>query len=265
MSLKHRIKNIAYFLANIFSYFFPSLKASILMYHSVGNNGILFTVTEKDFERQMKYLKDKKYNVIKLVELAEKLKNKEKVPPKTVVLTFDDAYRDNYLNAFPLLKKYNISATIFVPTAYIGKEMINSEGKSIPVMNWQEARKMEESGIVDFASHSHTHPPMNQIAFEEFINEVKTSENLLNQNLKRPVKIFSFPKGKYKPEHANYIKKQNYLGAVTVKEGLVGPSDNLFTLKRNFVFSKGGFSQFKGKLGRSAEIMNWLKKDEKNS
>lgn len=260
MSLKHRIKNTAYFLANIFSCFYPSLKASILMYHSISNNGILFTVTEKDFERQMKYLKDKKYNVIKLVELMEKLKKGEKIPPKTVVLTFDDAYRDNYLNAFPLLKKYNIPATIFIPTAYIGKEMLNSEGKAIPVMNWLEAREMEESGMVDFASHSHTHPPMNQIAFEEFVNEVKTSENLLNQNLKRPVKIFSFPKGKFKPEQAGYLKKQGYLGAVTVKEGLVGSNDDPFTLKRNFVFSKGGFSQFKGKLGRSVEIMNWLKK-----
>lgn len=260
MSLKHSIKNTAYFLANIFSYFFPSLKASILMYHSVGNNGILFTVTEKDFERQMKYLKDKKYNVIKLVELAEKLKKREEVKPKTVVITFDDAYKDNYSIAFPILKKYSLPSTIFVPTAYIGKEMLNSEGKTIPVMNWLEAKEMEESGLVDFASHSHTHPMMDRIAFEEFISEIKTSENMLKQNLKRPVKIFSFPKGKFKPEHADYLKKQDYLGAVTVKEGLVGSNDDPFTLKRNFVFSKGGFSQFKGKLGRSVEIMNWLKR-----
>lgn len=264
MFLKHRIKNTAYFLVNVFSFFFPSPKASILMYHSIDNNGVLFTVTTEDLEKQLIFLKKEKYNVIKLAELVEKLRNKEKIPSKTIVLTFDDAYRDNHLNAFPLLKKYNLPATVFIPTAYVGKEMINSEGKTIPIMSWSEAREMEESGLVDFASHSHTHPMMNRIAFEEFANEIKTSENLLGQNLKRPVKIFSFPKGKFKPEHEVYLKKQNYLGAVTVKEGLVGPSDNLFTLKRNFIFSKGGFSQFKGKLGRSVEIMNWLKKDEQN-
>lgn len=234
------------------------------MYHSIGNNGILFTVTEKDFERQMRYLKDKKYNVIKLVELAEKLKKREKIKPKTVAITFDDAYQDNYSIAFPILKRHSFPATIFAPTAYVGKEMMNSEGKAITVMNWLEAREMEDSGLIDFAPHSHTHPSMNKIVLEEFVNELKTSENLLNQNLKRPVKIFSFPKGKFKPEHAEYLKEQNYLGAVTVKEGLIGPSDNLFTLKRNFVFSKGGFSQFKGKLGRSVEVMNWLKKDEQS-
>lgn len=260
MPLKYKLKNFAYLVLNAALRFFPIKKASILMYHSISNNGILFTVTEKDFERQMKYLKDKKYNVTKLVELMEKLKKGEKIKPKTVAITFDDAYQDNYSIAFPMLKRYSLPATIFAPTAYIGKEMMNSEGKSIPVMNWLEAQEMEESGLVDFASHSHTHPMMDRIAFEEFINEIKTSENLLNQNLKRPVKIFSFPKGKYKPEHANYLKEQNYLGAVTVKEGLVGSNDDPFTFKRNFVFSRGGFSQFKGKLGRSVEIMNWLKK-----
>lgn len=260
MSLKYKIKNAAYFLANILSRSFPSPKASILMYHSIGNNGVLFTVTTEDLEKQLVFLKEKKYNVVRLSGLIEKLRKKEKIPPRTVVLTFDDAYRDNYLNAFPLLKKYNLPATIFTPTGYAGKEMLNSEGKTIPVMSWQEAREMEESGLVDFASHSHTHPMMNKIAFEEFVNEVKTSENLLNQNLKKPVKIFSFPKGKYKPEHTDYLKEQGYLGAVTVREGLVGPSDDPFTLRRNFIFSKGGFSQFKGKLGRGVEIMNWFKK-----
>lgn len=230
------------------------------MYHSIGDNGFLFTVTTKDLEKQLGFLKRKKYNVIRLADMIERLRNKGKIPPKTVALTFDDAYRDNYLNAFPLLKKYNISATVFIPTAYVDKEIFNSEDKTIPVMSWQEAREMEESGLVDFAPHSHTHPLMNQIAFEEFVNEVKTSENILNKNLKRPVKIFSFPKGKFKPEHADYLKKQGYFGAVTVKEGLVYPGDDLFTLKRNFIFSKGGFSQFKGKLGRSVEIMNWFKK-----
>lgn len=264
MPLKYKLKNFAYLILNIMFGFLPVKKASILMYHSIGNNGILFTVTEKDFERQMRYLKDKKYNIIKLAELAEKLKKEEEIRPKTVVITFDDAYQDNYSIAFPILKRYSLPATIFAPTAYIGKEMLNSEGKSISVMNWPEAREMEESGLIDFASHSHTHPLMNQIAFEEFVNEVKTSENLLNQNLKRPVKIFSFPKGKYKPEQAGYLKKQGYLGAVTVKEGLVGSNDDPFTLKRSFIFSKGGFSQFKGKLGRSVEVMNWLKKDEQS-
>ena len=260
MLSKDKFKNLAYLILNCFVWMFPTRKASILMYHSIGDNGVLFTVSAKDLEKQFQFLKNKKYNVIRLADLINKLNKKEKIPPKTVALTFDDAYRDNYINAFPLLKKYNFFATVFIPTAYAGKEMLNSEGKTIPVMSWQEAKEMENSGLVDFASHSHTHPMMNKISFEEFIKEVEVSDNLLNQNLKRPVKIFSFPKGKFKPEHVDYLKKRSYLGAVTVKEGLIGPADDLFTLKRNFIFSKGGFSQFKGKLGCSVEIMNWLKK-----
>lgn len=260
MLLKNKTKNFLYLLVNVITRLFSSTKAAILMYHSIGDNNILFTVTTKDLEKQLKFLKNKKYNVFRLAELADKMVKKEKLPPKTVVLTFDDAYRDNYTNAFPLLKKYNMAATIFMPTAYAGKEMLNSEGKSIPIMAWQEAQEMEDSGLIDFASHSHTHPRMNEISFEEFIKEVDVSEKLLEQNLKQPVKIFSFPKGKFKPEHTDYLKKRGYLGAVTVREGLVGENDDVFILKRNFIFSKGGFWQFKGKLGRSVEIMNWFKK-----
>jgi len=260
MFLKNKAKNFVYLLANIVTWPFLSRKAVILMYHSIGDNDVLFTVTTSDLEKQLRFLKNKKFNIIKLAKLVDKIRKKEKFLPKTVALTFDDAYRDNYTNAFSLLKKYDIPATMFIPTAYVGKKMFNSEDKSISVMTWQEAQKMEDSGLVDFASHSHTHPKMNEVSFGEFIKEVEISEKMLEQNLKRPVKIFSFPKGKFKPEHNEYLKKRGYLAAVTVKEGLVGQNDDLFTLKRNFIFSKGGFSQFKGKLGRSVEIMNWFKK-----
>ena len=65
------------------------------------------------FEKQMEYLKNKEYQVISLTKLVEILESDELIPKKTVVLTFDDGYKDNYINAFPILKKYNFPATIF--------------------------------------------------------------------------------------------------------------------------------------------------------
>lgn len=260
MSLKNKIKNCAYFLLNSLSFFYIPQKASVLMYHSVGDSDVLFNVFINDLERHLSFIKNKKYNVIRLVDLIKKIKNKEKISPKTVVITFDDGYKDNCTNAFPLLKKYDIPATIFISTSHMGKEMPNSEGKSLSVMTWQEVKDMENFGLIDFAPHSHTHKSMDKMNINEFINEVNASEELLNQNLKRWVKIFSFPKGKFKIEQLEYLRVADYLGAVTVNEGLTGNRDNPFSLKRNFVFSEGGFSQFKGKLNASVEIINFFKK-----
>ena len=74
------------------------------MYHSIDYNKVFFTVKPENFRKQMDYLYRKKYNVIPLLELVDFLKNKKEIPSKTVVLTFDDGYEDNYFNAFPVFK-----------------------------------------------------------------------------------------------------------------------------------------------------------------
>jgi len=258
MSLKNKTKNLIFFFLNIFFFWHPR-KASILMYHSVDDNEVVFNVWPEDFEGQMRYLKKKNYKIIRLKELIKKIKNSERIDKKTVVLTLDDGFKDNYTNAFPLLEKYNFPATIFLPTAYIGKEMNNSQNIPLNIMTWNEAREMENSGLVDFAFHTHTHPEMKNINLENFAEELRESEKLLAENLKNPLKIFSYPKGRFKPEQVEYIKKTGYEAAVGTGEGLVGAGDDLFFLKRNFIYSKGGLSQFKGKLGPVVEIYNFLK------
>lgn len=70
------------------------------------------------FDAQMRYLNDH-YDVISLEELCKKINKYESIPRRTVVITFDDAWRDNYVYAYPVLKKYNLPATIFIPTGFI--------------------------------------------------------------------------------------------------------------------------------------------------
>ena len=88
----------------------------------------------------------KKFNTFKFEELS-KLNNK--MPKDSVLITFDDGYKNNYENAFPLLKKYNIKATIFLNTAYIENEP--------SYMNWKEIKEMYDSGLIDFQLHTHSH------------------------------------------------------------------------------------------------------------
>ena len=96
--------------------------ACILVYHRVGNNyefpSDVGLTTTKDFEKQIRYLR-RRYELISLGELGRALHEGASIPANAAVLTFDDGYRDSYLNAFPILKRYGVPATIFLATGHI--------------------------------------------------------------------------------------------------------------------------------------------------
>ena len=115
-----------------------------LMYHSIDsekNKGGIFV---DEFEEHIKWIKDKK--TFKM----EELKGLDyTLPPNSILITFDDGYKNNYTLAFPILKKYNIKATIFLNTKFIEKDET--------YLNWDEIREMYKSGLIDFQLHTHSH------------------------------------------------------------------------------------------------------------
>ena len=115
-----------------------------LMYHSIDsekNKGGIFI---DEFEEHIKWIKDKK--TFKM----EELKGLDyKLPKNSILITFDDGYKNNYTLAFPILKKYNMKATIFLNTKFIEKDET--------YLNWDEIREMYESGLIDFQLHTHSH------------------------------------------------------------------------------------------------------------
>jgi peptidoglycan/xylan/chitin deacetylase (PgdA/CDA1 family) len=95
---------------------------AILMYHRVspaGDNWSINCISPESFERHLVYF-SRNYNILSLEELVHNIKNEHSLPRKGVVITFDDGYRDNYVYAYPILKKYNVPATIFLTTGHIG-------------------------------------------------------------------------------------------------------------------------------------------------
>ena len=115
-----------------------------LMYHSIDsekNKGGIFI---DEFEEHIKWIKDKK--TFKM----EELKGLDyTLPPNSILITFDDGYKNNYTLAFPILKKYNMKATIFLNTKFIEKDET--------YLNWDEIREMYKSGLIDFQLHTHSH------------------------------------------------------------------------------------------------------------
>ncbi|MCG2675725.1 polysaccharide deacetylase family protein [bacterium] len=160
----------------------------VLMYHHVNELKDKFTISPDDFQTQMEYLARKNYQTLFLNELIDSLKKgKDK---RRMVLTFDDGYLDNWVYAYPILKKYNLKATIFVITSRIKEKsssyhphlgnVWNGESKKEDLpkisnhyqsnlrcvrnsagsddhISWEEAKKMSQSGLIDIQSHSHLH------------------------------------------------------------------------------------------------------------
>ena len=108
----------------IFRHFRPRKGILILTYHRInetgGNDPLNMTISPADFDRHLRYLKDN-YHVISLTEAISRLEDKKSILANSVVITFDDGYIDNYLQAYPILKKYDLPATIFLATSPIDK------------------------------------------------------------------------------------------------------------------------------------------------
>jgi len=244
MFLKKIIKD---FLALI-SFLVPRQKGvAILMYHSIDNNDVFFTVKPEDFAKQMKCLKEKNYQVISLTKLVEFLESGEELPQKTAILTFDDGFQDNYTNAYPILKKYNFPATIFLATGLIGQEVITSQG-SLSLLNWLQIGEMHQSDLIDFEPHTVNHLKLDQIDLIKAETEIKESKRIIEERLNKKCYFFAYPRGCYNQQIIEILKNNGFKAARTVETGKIKKGDNPFKLKRISVNSTTSFIQFKANL-----------------
>ncbi len=257
MSLKNSLKTLIFLGLNCITDFVSTKKASVLIYHSIAYNKFHFTVSPENFKKQMEYLYKKNYNVVSLNKLIEYIKNKN-IPLKTIVLSFDDGYEDNYFNVFPILKKYNFPSTIFLATNFIKQKALNSFNTPLPMLSWRQIKEMHNSGLIDFEPHTHTHPRLTKISLESAKREILESRKIIEENLNKQCKFFAYPHGEYNQEIVKFLKENNFKGAVITKEGLISDRDDLFKLRRNYISSSTNFPQFKGRLNFSIEIFNFL-------
>ena len=115
------------------------VKVLVLNYHMVNRMFISLAIEPEDFDWQMKYLVEHGYHTISPDELYDFLAGTGRLPDRPVLITFDDGYVDNYTTAYPILKKYNLKATIFVVTGFLGKRK--------GYLTWDQMREMEKNGI----------------------------------------------------------------------------------------------------------------------
>ena len=194
----------------------------ILCYHTINKNG---KITPEIFEENLLSLKKKNYFSASLDYIFNYISGKKELPERIVHLTFDDGYRDNYSKAFPILKKFNFKATVFLITSRVGM---------LGYLNWQQIKEMESSGIFSFESHSHTHPrhSTTQPTKEELGNDLLISKKIIKENLKKETKHFCYPYGEYDNLYVSALKEAGFLTGLTLNIGLNAIGQNPYLLKR---------------------------------
>jgi peptidoglycan/xylan/chitin deacetylase (PgdA/CDA1 family) len=206
-----------------------SVKIPIFIYHSVrphiqGEDAEqeAYDITPELLESELKYLKNNGYTTISLDELELIVKGKDQGPEKPVILTFDDGWRNQYTYAFPLLKKYNDTATFYVFTNPIVNNLPH-------YFSWDELKEMDKAGMT-IASHTLTHPYLSQLSLEALRKEVGVSKTILEANLGKSVKHFASPFGYTNMMIQGIIKDAGYETARTTLKGVYHSKDDLYTL-----------------------------------
>lgn len=207
-----------------FFYLSPRYTVPILMYHRFGSQESSLFVSPQNFARQMKYLKDKNYVVLSLDELVEGIKKNRKFAHKTVVLTIDDGYKDNYIYAYPILKQYDFPATIFIITNFIDNKK--------DFMSWDEIRAMSKHGI-SFGGHTKNEVYLPSIKKKEILwDETAGCKKLIESKINKPVDYFCYSTGGFTEEIKQVLKKAGYKGACTTNRGFVELNKDVYELKR---------------------------------
>lgn len=193
----------------------------VLLYHNVeneylpGNEGA--DISAEMFEAHMQAILDRGYTPILIKDYYDHVMRGGDLPENPIAVTFDDGYLSNYEIAYPILKKLNIPATIFVVTSTVGLTP-ESGVVSKAHFSWEQAREMQQSGIIDIYSHSHTHRNMSYLTIAELQLELRLSRYLIEKNIGKNCFVFAYPYGGYSASTAKMAKYAGYRMQILVND-----------------------------------------------
>ena len=209
------------------------VKIPVLLYHNFVTtvpdsdpDNFNYINTPQSFEENIKTLIENGYTIMSMKELADADELKIQLPDKPIIITFDDGYYSNYEYIYPILKKYNVKASIFIVTDKIGKEI-----DGIKYLGWEECLEMQNSGLVEIFSHSKKHVFYNKLPVRTVRDDVIESYEIIEEHLgKQDLKVFAYPYGAYTNETVKALKN-NGIDFQLYDIGI----NNFKNLDRNFI------------------------------
>ncbi|MBZ5645590.1 MAG: polysaccharide deacetylase family protein [Acidobacteriia bacterium] len=205
----------------------------ILTYHSISAGRPPLATPPPLFTEQMEWLAANA-RVTSLSDLVEALVGGRTMPPRSVVLTFDDALLDFYSQAAPVLRRLGLPAAVFVPTGHCGRttrwatQLASVEER--PLMSWPQVREMAEQGFI-LGAHSVSHPMLTEIIPAKAEREIVDSKAELESRIGGPVEFFCYPYGYWNADLREVVKS-HYRAACSTTTGVVGRNADVFALPR---------------------------------
>ncbi|WP_308637463.1 polysaccharide deacetylase family protein [Paenibacillus silvisoli] len=212
----------------------------VLCYHSITDTKTgEYIVSPAHFEEQMAWLYKHGYRSINMQQFDALMKGEMPSDGHNVLITFDDGYKDNYTNAYPVLRKYGYTAVEFLVTNWV----------SAPgYINWSEADELSQSGW-DLMSHTRTHPYLPLHTTKGQIDEIAGSKDALEKHLSKQVTAIAYPYGLRSFETVRIVKDNGYAYAFTFDDGMTTSNQDPYLLKRLFISGGMDRAAFAAKLG----------------
>ena len=202
------------------------IQVPILMFHHIAVSPVdsIYYVSPDKFEDEIRLLHNWEYTPITTSMLADAINKGTSLPPRPIILTFDDANEDNYTNAFPIMKKYGMTGVLYLPYDYIGGN---------GYLTVDQVKEMAAAGW-EVGSHSLTHPNLTVLDPARLRAEIVDSRKKLEKLLGLPILTFAYPFGKVGTASVDYVKFAGYIAAMgatgyTADQG----KGNLYVLQRS--------------------------------
>jgi len=208
------------------------IRVPVLMYHYVSTPPADadqyrrdLSVAPQQFWEQVYWLRDNGYTSVTLDELYRALTEGAPLPPKPVVLTFDDGYADAYRIAFPILRNAGMVGTFFVVTEWLDRQ-------HPAYLTWDQARAMAAAGM-SIQSHSRSHPDLtNNCDRDCLVYQILGSAQTIEAEIGARPRFFCFPSGRYNAAVLDVVAQAGMVGAVTTHSGTLQVSDRLLEMPR---------------------------------
>lgn len=180
----------------------------VLMYHSIDgslpNSGM--NMTPKKFEEQISFMIKNGYKFYKISDLVKQ----ESENTRKAAITFDDGFANNYTQAFPVLRKYNVPATIYLSPSKPDQQFLSDA----------QIKEMHESGLVEFGAHTINHINLTSVSDEVAEQEILESIKFVENNVGERCLSFAYPYGRYEEKHVKILERVGVESAVTTKKAI---------------------------------------------
>lgn len=226
----------------------------ILMYHMISKplskEEAKYACPPDLFDRHMTKLRQSGFSPISLKLIDDHIKSGTEIPINSVIITLDDGFEDNYLNAFPILKKHNIPATIFLTTGQLGLTntwMTNRDFPERSMLNWYQIQEMSQHDI-EFGAHTINHPRLPELGNEAATNEITISKQTIENKLGMSCNFFAYPYGLFTTENRNQVERAGFSLACSTRSGFNSADHDPYVLHRIEVYGNDPWWKLQQKM-----------------